>query len=361
MKIKSILLIVGIFLLISISFSSFAQEPHWSKYKYPTELPPDAKIHYIVKGDTLWDLAAHYLGDPFLWPKIWEANKYITDPDLIFPQDPLIIPEVEVVPEEEVEEEVPEEEAEEIAKPEEEVEKPAEEEAVPPPLIALASEADIACSPMIIKNPDNVKMKIIGAEEKIAMGLSIFDIIYIDSGLNQGVNAGEQYTIIRKGELVYNHSNGDKLGFIYIQEGVAKVIAVQNDSSIAQIISGCDFVNIGDNLIPYKETPIPMVESIPELDKFAPPSGKAEGSIIYSKDDQIGLGEHSLVFIDLGTNQNIKPGDFFSIFEMQNAEGREIRQVVGQLVVLRTEENSSLCRIIKSLKDISIGCRVELQ
>jgi len=358
MKIKSIIIIVGTFFLISISFLTFAQEPHWSKYKYPTELPPDAKVHYIVKGDTLWDLAAHYLGDPFLWPKIWEANKYITDPDLIFPQDPLIIPEVAVVEEEaEEEEEVTEEE--EVPEPEEEVEKPVEEEA-PPPLIALAAEADIACAPVIIKDPESLKMNITGAEEKIAMGLSVFDVIYINSGLNQGVNAGDQYTILRKDEAIYN-ANGNKLGFIYSQNGVAKILAVQNDSAIAQIISGCDFVLVRDNLIPYKEVIIPMVESIPELDKLAPATSTVEGSIIYAKDDQIGLGQHAIVFIDLGANQNIKPGDFFRIIEIDSAKGTEIRQVVGQLVVLKAEEDFSLCRIIKSLKDFTVGCRVELQ
>jgi len=270
---------------------------------------------------------------------------------------------VTVVSEEEAleDEEVAEEEPEEIEIPEEEVEKPVEEEPAPPPLIAVASEADVACSPLIIKDTGGLKLKIIGAEEKIALGLSVFDIIYINSGLNQGINPGEQYTIIREEEPVYNYSNGNKLGIVYSQEGVAKVIAVQDDSAIAQIISCCDFVKIGDHLIPYKEVAITMVEAIPELDKFAPPSGTIEGSIIYSKDRQIGMGEHSLVFIDLGTNQHIKPGDFFRIFEIDDAEGREMIKVVGQLVVLKAEENISLCRIFISLKDIYIGCRVELQ
>ena len=36
-------------------------EKHWSKYVYPEELPADAKIHIIEKGDCLWNLAGKYL------------------------------------------------------------------------------------------------------------------------------------------------------------------------------------------------------------------------------------------------------------------------------------------------------------
>jgi hypothetical protein len=46
----------------------------------------------IKKGDTLWDLAFKFLGDPFKWPELWHANSYITNPDLIFPGNPLVVP-----------------------------------------------------------------------------------------------------------------------------------------------------------------------------------------------------------------------------------------------------------------------------
>ncbi|MBL0349921.1 MAG: LysM peptidoglycan-binding domain-containing protein [Elusimicrobia bacterium] len=59
---------------------------------------PDAAIdgtYKIVKGDTLWNLANTYLKDPFLWTKIWEANKAtITNPDLIYPDQQVVIPSV---------------------------------------------------------------------------------------------------------------------------------------------------------------------------------------------------------------------------------------------------------------------------
>jgi len=48
--------------------------------------------HIISRGETLWDLADHYLENPFTWPQIWQLNPYIDDPHWIYPGNPLIIP-----------------------------------------------------------------------------------------------------------------------------------------------------------------------------------------------------------------------------------------------------------------------------
>lgn len=47
----------------------------------------------VRPGDTLWDLAARHLGDPFAWPKLHDANRdQIRDPDLIHPGQRLKLP-----------------------------------------------------------------------------------------------------------------------------------------------------------------------------------------------------------------------------------------------------------------------------
>ena len=50
------------------------------------------KEYDIVRYDNLWNIAEDYLGDGFAWESIWELNQYIKNPDLIYPDDILIIP-----------------------------------------------------------------------------------------------------------------------------------------------------------------------------------------------------------------------------------------------------------------------------
>ncbi|MBU1410707.1 LysM peptidoglycan-binding domain-containing protein [Myxococcota bacterium] len=44
-----------------------------------------AKRHVVTKGETLWDLAEKYFGDPLFWPELWSWNAHITNPHWLFP------------------------------------------------------------------------------------------------------------------------------------------------------------------------------------------------------------------------------------------------------------------------------------
>ena len=45
------------------------------------------RLHVVVKGDTLWDITAYYIGTPWIWPSIWKENQDVENPHLIYPGD----------------------------------------------------------------------------------------------------------------------------------------------------------------------------------------------------------------------------------------------------------------------------------
>ena len=69
------------FLLVCLLFTSISIAD-------TVKLNPGHPDEYVVqKGDTLWDISAQFLQEPWYWPTIWRGNPQITDPHLIYPGD----------------------------------------------------------------------------------------------------------------------------------------------------------------------------------------------------------------------------------------------------------------------------------
>lgn len=46
-------------------------------------------IHVVKQGDTLWDLSGQYYQNPWNWPQVWSYNPQVKDPHWIYPGDEL--------------------------------------------------------------------------------------------------------------------------------------------------------------------------------------------------------------------------------------------------------------------------------
>ncbi len=58
----------------------------------PVALNPAHPDRYVVvRGDTLWDIAARFLRDPWRWPDVWHVNPQVENPHLIYPGDILVL------------------------------------------------------------------------------------------------------------------------------------------------------------------------------------------------------------------------------------------------------------------------------
>jgi nucleoid-associated protein YgaU len=49
------------------------------------------QTYTVIPGDTLWDISAKFLREPWQWPELWQANPRIENPDLIYPGDSLAL------------------------------------------------------------------------------------------------------------------------------------------------------------------------------------------------------------------------------------------------------------------------------
>ncbi|NIY93697.1 LysM peptidoglycan-binding domain-containing protein [Vibrio diazotrophicus] len=81
----------GYFFLVFIALNCFASKTFAQQ---PTQLAikQGAPTTYtVVKGDTLWDISAMYLNNPWLWPQLWDINSDIENPHLIYPGDQLYL------------------------------------------------------------------------------------------------------------------------------------------------------------------------------------------------------------------------------------------------------------------------------
>lgn len=87
-------------LLLGFSTAAvFAQVAEASAVK-PIELTPDAPDrHIVVAGDTLWDISARFLKNPYRWPDLWKMNaEQVKNPHRIFPGQVVILDRSGVTP-----------------------------------------------------------------------------------------------------------------------------------------------------------------------------------------------------------------------------------------------------------------------
>jgi hypothetical protein len=182
----------------------------------------------------------------------------------------------------------------------------------------VAGETSLFCAGYIRYQRFGPTPEIVGAEEEQEQRTySDGDIVYLNAGSRLGLKEGQTYQIIRpRGDVKGVHRK--KIGFLgtYVQDiGQLEIFKVREETSAAKITFTCgDTALLGDLVVelPVRESPLQRAEG--NLDRFADPSNKQVGRLMMARDSRELLTKNDIVYIDLGGEDNVKRGDYLTIY-----------------------------------------------
>ena len=183
--------------------------------------------------------------------------------------------------------------------------------------LRVAGKSSLYCAGYIRYQRFSHMPEIVGAEEEQEQRTyADGDIVYLNAGSQQGIKEGQNFQIIRpRGDVKGVHKQ--KRGFLgtYIQEiGQLQVFKVRENTSAAQITFTCDAALLGDLLAPVPDRESPLQRAEDDLDRFADPTGKQAGVLMMAKDNREMVTRNDIVYIDLGSEDQIKRGDYLTIY-----------------------------------------------
>jgi hypothetical protein len=257
------------------------------------------------------------------------------------------------------------------------------------------TQEEMYCSGVITDQPVPRESYVISGEDsRYRTTFTTDDEIYINRGAENGVKVGDQFEVIRAVTddmakttwFKYEAMLSKAMGTRYADIGRLRVIHVEPKTSTAELNLACGMVQRGDIIRPFVPRPAPQFHQA-MLDPFAPPSGKKTAMLVDGKDFTVLAGPGKIFYVNLGSAQGIRVGDYFRMFRYQgthieaNYQIQDMayktygfgstpvayewnnlpRQILGEGIVLRTGPNSSTVLVKDVRYDIYAGDYVELE
>jgi len=343
----------------------FEVAPHWSRYDYPKSIKEGQAYYIVVKGDTLWDISGRFLGNPYLWPQIWEANGYIKKARLIYPGDPIFLPSVQMAASQAATTEVAETSGK-TTKTEGVLGMP--EWMDMDALINVASADTVRYAGYISASIEDESLKVKSMEfqnntplEKETAGT--LEYLYLNRGASSGIKAGDLYIVNRRSREIKHPVTGRKVGYRIDTTGVARIVLVAEGSSRAVVISAARDVRTGDYLRPFTEVESPLVKRRVVVDggDLSMESSKPAGYVVDITDDGIAAATGVSVGVDMGAGAGLAVGKVITLFRQGDKKDPITKRPLGAAVVVAVRENFSVARMIYTREEVNVGDRVILQ
>jgi hypothetical protein len=337
-------------------------------------LPAAPATYTVQRGDTLWDLSARFLDNPWYWPKIWAYNPHIANPHFIYPGNLVRFRTAAEGAPIQVE--------------------PAEEGPPPRRELAPLSRADMA-SPQTLGEGDEVSVggrwrigyvmpkgvhvrrdsfvtqREIDASGTLAAAfeekllLTTYDRAYVRFADLSQVKPGARYVLYRTDRAVVHPVTGQPFGFKSTVLGAARVVAVDSKVATVEITQAFEPIERGALVGAWTDGAVRQVRARPNRQEL-------DGVIIASQQDLVSeIGEHHLVFVDRGRDDGVEEGNVFTVLRSGDPYGRDLDDVlhdpnlpdeeVGRLLVVDVQQRSCAAFVLKSLRELYVGDRVAMR
>jgi len=256
----------------------------------------------------------------------------------------------------------------------------AQEPAAEAAAIPAATQSEMDCSGFIAGAPVSTDRYVLdGVDNDFHAPLHQFapgDFVYLHSRTGVGFAVGNEFSVVRSAtELMrikwYEGQGGSvrSLGSLYEDVGRVKVITVTPHGAVAEVTFACGPIYPDDIVVPYQARVIPQYAPAAQLDRFALPNGKLVGAITAAEDNTGVLGVGMMGYVNLGREDGVSPGQRFRIFRIFREEPSGSlrafpdtpRETLGELIILSTQERSSVAMVVSSTREITLGDGIELK
>jgi hypothetical protein len=281
----------------------------------------------IKKGDTLWTISSGKLKDPLLWPKLWEANKNVHNPHLIYPDQVIVIPG-------------------ELLKgyrtgkrlvPATALDKRLVPAATNKPLVSRQLLYDSGYFSRSFVPVGKIESRF--PEEKTLFGNG--DIVHINTATK--LIPDTKYFVAAKAEAIRNPVSKELVGYLVRIKGVLQITGEENGNIMATITENFKEMYVGDvitNYFPFTPPFEPVVERKPMV----------FGTVVGVDHKRLPGGQDDVVYINRGTMHGVEIGDKFSI-----SAGKAPHAIIGSLQVFSVFDEASVAIVRKSEREVMPG------
>ncbi|OLD82376.1 MAG: hypothetical protein AUF67_04470 [Acidobacteria bacterium 13_1_20CM_58_21] len=263
------------------------------------------------------------------------------------------------------------------------------------PAIPQIDFSTVNCSGFVADQrvPDEIRL-VSGEQSNYKITFARGDYVHINRGQDKGVRVGDRFSVVRPDKdptdvpwFKWQEKLLKAMGTPYLDAGQVRVVDVQPKVSVAQVIFSCGYMQRGDILQPYQDRPAPPYKDPATFDHFAPVSGKPVAMVVAGKDYGQIYGKLSAVYVNLGTNQGVKVGDYLRIFRYQGSMAETVpqtkgyqyfmygfgsapmryewndlpREILGEGIVINVNSNSSTMIITFNSIEVYAGDYIEIE